>query len=969
MTPADPGRWSELADLFDELSELDADDRASRLAALRGRDADLAAKVEAMLIADAATQGLLERPIDVPGGAGSGVRDPDWETRAGAEVGRYRLVAPLGSGGMGEVWRAVRADGAFDHDVAIKLLKRGMDTQAILRRFLQERAILARLQHPRIVRLLDGGMSTDGRPYYVMEHVAGEPVTAHASRLGLDVRARVELVVAIAEAVGYAHAQLVVHRDIKPSNVLVDADGEPHLLDFGIAKLLENSSADTLTETGVRVLSPAYAAPEQILGEPVGTATDVYALGVLLYELLTGRLPHRRASRDPHVLAATLDDESVEKPSAVVARDTATTVYAVHDRTRASREIAGDLDLVTAVAMRREPARRYATVAAFADDLRRWLDGLPIAVRGDGARYRIGRFVRRHRVGVAAAIAIVLALVAGLGVALWQAGVAREAAVRTDAERDLARQQLARAERVKEFVLTLFREQDPASRAKVLARTPPELIRDGIAQVDDTLAGDPALRAELLRDLGEIQSSLGEREAAVATLERAWMLQKTLEGDDTAATAEAHAAYAMAVLAAGDGKAAEPLLRDALEKLRAARGPDHPKTLAAAMALARVDLVQGRYDDALASIRHALDVSIASLGEQHVEVASRLYLLGVAEGMMSRYDDGVATLRKGLAIVEARLGADHVRTIQFHTQLGDLLRFQRRFDESLVHVDAALRIARAQLPAGHPMIGSMLMRRGEQLRRLGRFAEAEAPFAEAATLLGDAPTPELAQLQQARAQLAISQGRFPLAIDHLRGCVATFRATTGESSHTWLATLLMVDAMTSAGRLDDAERLGAEALEAIARIAGPDSYERTFAAGVISRLRYEQGRFADAVPLHREGIAFLSKLYGDDHFDTAQERVMLARALVAVGEAAGLDEADALLAQAQPVVEAAQRPGMQAEIRLVRAQAHLLRREPAEARRELDLAAADAVREASTRASLERRIAATRRRAGMSPVT
>src|SRR5690606_36456339 len=261
-------------------------------------------------------------------------------------AGPYRLLRPLGEGGMGVVWLAERTDGAYEQQVAVKLLKRGMDTHAILRRFLQERRILARLRHPHIVRLLDGGMSADGRPFYVMDHVDGQPITAFAMQHALVVRARVGLLATVAEAVAYAHSQLVVHRDLKPSNVLVDQAGTPRVLDFGIAKLIEESGEATMTGTGMRVLSPAYAAPEQILGEPVGTATDVYALGLMLCELLLGELPPRRRAGRPEQPTLDAALEPLDRASSLAGRMRPERIAALYgqplDGRSLGREIAGD---------------------------------------------------------------------------------------------------------------------------------------------------------------------------------------------------------------------------------------------------------------------------------------------------------------------------------------------------------------------------------------------------------------------------------------------------------------------------------------------------------------------------------------------------------------------------------------------------------------------------------------------------
>ncbi|MGA9422066.1 MAG: serine/threonine-protein kinase, partial [Rhodanobacteraceae bacterium] len=450
-------RWARIGELFDELVELAPGERTRRIEAVARIDATLAEELRSLLSADDDATDMLDGDARA---LLSGVVIADTDALPGdGRVGAWRLLSQIGQGGMGVVYLGERTDGAYEQRVAIKLLKRGMDTHAILRRFLQERRILARLNHPHIVSLLDGGMSADGRPFYVMEHVDGQAITDYAKQHKLDVRARVALLALVAEAVAYAHTQLVVHRDLKPSNVVVDVNGAPRVLDFGIAKLIEESGEQTRTRTGMRVLSPAYAAPEQILGEPIGTATDVYALGLMLCELLVGELPQRRRVTTFEQLARDVSTVVTERASALAARLSSAEVVALYgaeaDARRLARSIGGDIDVIIATALKREPERRYATAAAFAEDLRRWLDGRPINARADSTTYRLAKFVRRHQVGVAASLLIALSLVAGLGAALYQTNAARQQAA-------LAQRQAERAERVKAFLIAVFKQNDPA---------------------------------------------------------------------------------------------------------------------------------------------------------------------------------------------------------------------------------------------------------------------------------------------------------------------------------------------------------------------------------------------------------------------------------------------------------------------------------------------------------------------------
>jgi serine/threonine-protein kinase len=721
--------WTELADLFDELTELPPSQRQARLDGLRQDRPDFAERLASMLSADSSAEGMLERSLDeLAPDLHATLRSASWETRPGESIGRYRLIEPIGSGGMGEVWLAERIDGDYGM-VALKFLKRGMDTQAILRRFLQERSILARLSHPNIVRLLDGGMSEDGRPYYVMERVAGLPLTTFAAANGLGVRERVALVAAIADAVGYAHAQLVVHRDLKPSNVIVDQRGVPHLLDFGIAKLLEDTGEQTMTGTGVRALSPAYAAPEQILGDTVGTPADIYALGVLLYELLTGGLPHKRNSRDPALLASGLSLETTEKASHSLARNgtnPASKVYGADmDVRRLSREIAGDLDIIVAKALNAEPSRRYATSAAFADDLRRWLDGRPIMARPDSARYRFGKFVRRHTLGVIAAGLVLLALVGGLSLALWQAGVARQQALRAqNAEADAQRQaEIATA--VSDFLMRdVIQAANPYGGTLDISLTD-ALVRAG-DRIDERFAGNPRMAGVVHRELAGSLRLAGEEKAALANARKAYDgLRASLAPDDPELQ-QARLMLARILHSDHDYEGARAICEEGVNSL----GPDAaPQALLPfRVALAGIKIEDRQENEALAELdvlEPAVRRHFGELSELHIDVLDHQMR---AYTQIDRYEeahDVAHALRLG---VEQRFGAGHPLTLRWLMREAVTLTSLERYDEALPLAKVACDASEKALGAEHEATQQCRIREGVILFELKRFDEAAPLF-------------------------------------------------------------------------------------------------------------------------------------------------------------------------------------------------------------------------------------------------
>jgi len=443
-----PERWHQIADQFEQALELDESARTSFLARIRAEDPDLCREIEILLECDRQNDNTLS---DVVQQAAHIALDE----QSGDRLGPYRLTKLLGRGGMGSVHLAVRSDDQFHKQVAVKLIRKGLDTEDILQRFRHERQILAHLEHPYIARLLDGGSSPDGRPYLVMEYVDGEPILEYCRHNLLTVEDKLKLFCMVCEAVSYAHRKLVVHRDLKPGNVLVTSDGTTKLLDFGIAKLMsaETGIAD-MTVGPFRAMTPEYASPEQLRGAPATTATDVYSLGAVLYELLTGIRPHSVEASQTGVLPITTRDKDVEKPSTAVRK------RGGFDTKMLSKHLAGDLDNIVLMAMHLEPERRYATAGHLAEDIQRYLDQRPVTAREDTVIYRSSRFLRRNRVAVAAATLVAASLFIGAIVATWQARNAEIQRRRAEQSRIIAEAQTVRAEQAKAAAEASFAEAE-----------------------------------------------------------------------------------------------------------------------------------------------------------------------------------------------------------------------------------------------------------------------------------------------------------------------------------------------------------------------------------------------------------------------------------------------------------------------------------------------------------------------------
>ncbi len=487
-----PDLWPRVSALFDELLDVDRSAREGWIAERCSGDAELEAALRRMIAADtgAASDDFLGAPVATTDPALLAQLDIAEHSR----FGPYRLLRLLGQGGMGEVHLAERVDGAFEQRVALKLVPH--PTPGLIQRFKQERQILARMEHPNIARLFDGGIGEHGVPYFAMEYIEGAPISRYVSEHKLDVRSTLQLFLLVCDAVQYAHRNLVVHRDLKPSNIFVGSDGVPKLLDFGVAKALAETDLDP-TRTATRVFTPDYAAPEQISGQPVTTATDVYSLGVVLYELLTGVKPYSLKRGDAQ---HAFDSVDVVAPSAQAASPAL-------DSTR-RRQLRGDIDRIVLTMMAREPERRYGSVEALANDIRRYLAGLPVLARGDGTLYRLRKFVRRNRVAIAATVIVALSLLAATAISLWQAQRANLQAERAEQQSKLARERATTAERVQNFMVDLFRAPDPGVAHGEVPRAD-ELLARGARTIASELKNEPRIQSELYSVMARSYMGLG----------------------------------------------------------------------------------------------------------------------------------------------------------------------------------------------------------------------------------------------------------------------------------------------------------------------------------------------------------------------------------------------------------------------------------------------------------------------------
>ncbi len=652
-----PERWARARALFDAAAALAPDARGPYLDDACD-DAGVRAEVDALLACDLPDDASLD----------AGIRRAIVDTAADAvataatppeRIGPYRVISHIGDGGMGAVYLAER-DGDAGAPVAIKMI-RGVAAEDGLRRFRDERRVLATLQHPSIARLLDGDATAEGLPYIAMEYVQGAAIDEYCRSERLSLRERVTLMRRVCDAVSHAHRSLVIHRDIKPSNILVTADGTPKLLDFGIARLLDGGAGEPELPRPGQMLTPEYASPEQVRGEAVTTATDVYSLGVLLYELLTGTRLFDFASRRSDEILRSVCGGTVPKPSVAAAR-----------WPRLSRALSGDLDAIVLTALDKDPARRYASVADFADDLLRFLEHRPVRARPATAAYRARRFVRRHRTATATAALFAIVLV-GFGAAL--AGSWRRAA-----------RERAAAERVTAVLVRMFGRPGPQGPGS----SPPaarELLDRGVGEIRSDLREQPALQARLFEAAGTIYAGLGLYDRAQAVLRDAVTARAAAGAADSLESARTMWRLADALRDRERYADAEPLARTAHDMTARMLGPRNQLTAQTLVTLGMIVHAQGRHDEAAPMFQQATAVFRETLGRDHPMVATALLNTAISLRDQGDLPTAEATAREALTLCRQMFAPALVDSLSLLAQVAD--RAGRGTDATALRQEAA----------------------------------------------------------------------------------------------------------------------------------------------------------------------------------------------------------------------------------------------------------------------------------------
>ena len=869
-------RWQRIEDLFSEAAARESGERAAFLASACGEDEELRQEVESLLAADGASGRFLSNPARPRGAAA-----PESLSLSHKRIGHYRVESTIGAGGMSTVYLAVRADDVYQQKVALKVLGHGVDRPDLIARFRIERQILASLDHPGIARLLDGGTTDDGRPYLVMEYIEGKPLDEYCDlhRLGLD--ERIDLFRKVCSAVEYAHQNLVVHRDIKPSNILVTSEGNPRLLDFGIAKLLEGAALPGTIEatvTGQRLMTPQYASPEQVEGGPVTTSSDVYSLGVVLYALLTGRLPYRLQAKRGESLERAVVEQDAERPSTAVGRTTRERGIRASDRiadegptveslsearglrpVQLRRKLSGDLDNILLMALRKEPSRRYASVGRLSEDLRRYREGEVVTARRDTFGYRAGKFVRRHKVAVGAA-ATVFAVIIGL------AATMTAQAVRLARQRDEISTERDKAVQVRSLLEDIFEGSDPEqSRGETV--TARELLDKGAVRVMGKLRSEPETQAALALTIGKVYLSLGLHDRA------------------------------------------EPLLRQSLSQREQLHGPDHADVAESLQALAVLDQDRGDLASAESHQRRALAIQRRTLGDRDRKVGDTLTDLSVTLLGLARYADAEGVIREALEIHRSVPGDDEAVAYDLNN-LASVLRRSGRLEEAERVYRDALAVARKVFGPAHPQLTRTINNLAVTLMDRGNLASAEPLMREALAMtrkLYGSEHPDVALQLSNLASMLGARGDLDGWIDNARQALEMRRKLFGPE-HEQVAMSLdnLGRALAEKRDLEGARRLYEEALRIQRKVYGEEHPRVADVLLDMAELTMARGDRVEAERLARAAVKIRVTKLGEKHADVGWSWMVLG----SIRHAAGSDEeAEALLRRGLEVLMKALPPG------------------------------------------------------------
>jgi len=891
-----PEKWDQVKELFAVAQDLDPGKRSAFLREACAGDDSLRAEVESLLSSFDSAPTFLE---DSPAADLASVTS---RALTGKRIGSYRILREIGQGGMAVVYLAERADDEYRKQVAIKMLKPGTGRDEILRRFRIERQALAELDHPSIVRLIDGGSTEGGLPYLIMEYVDGVRIDEYCDTHKLPITERLQLFRAVCMAVQYAHENLVIHRDLKPSNILITPEGVVRLLDFGIAKVLNPQwSADTtLTRTDGRAMTPEYASPEQIRGQAITTATDVYSLGVLLFELLSGHRPYRCTGQSLLEVERMVCETEPEKPSTVIYRKeengsdsgdagppiTAERVSSQRGLQPAElqRRLRGDLDTIVMKALEKDPSRRYGTAAELAADIDRYLFHEPVLARPASATYRTRKYVRRHPVGVTVAAGLVLLLA---GFAVMQFFQLR----RITRERD-------RANRVTDFMEGMFKVSNP-SEARGNSITAREILDKASKDIDTGLTHDPELQAQMMFVMGDVYRGLGLFPRAQALYQRSADIRRGVLGPENADTLRSMDFLGWILNQEGHAAEAEKLQRETVNTRRRIFGTENLDTLKAMSNLAWTLDREGKYPEAEKLEREVIDTRRRITKTDDRDSLAVMNNLGATLSHEGRYPEAEKIKRETLDLRRRILGPEDPDTLMAMNNLSSAFQREGQYAEAEKLQRETLDLQRRILGPEHPDTLRSMNNLAYTLFEENRLGEAEQLQREALATKERVLGPEHQDTMWAVTSLAQTlqhEGHLAEAEKLQRQTLEIQRRVLGaEHPDTLSNTAGLATTLQKEGRYSEAEKLERQVVDAITRLRGPEHPYTLEATDELALIVGKEGRYDEAEKLARQTLQIQRRVLRPDHPDTAETTYDLASILAHTGH---WDEAISLLREA-----------------------------------------------------------------------
>lgn len=696
-------RLNKLRELFDEASNLGADERELYLNQKCVNDSELKKEIISLFDSLGNTKDFLEEPLTVVEQNKSGFIDP----YIGKQIGNYIIDGEAGVGGMGLVYSGKRNDKEFEHKVAIKILKHGITSEYLLKRFQIERQTLANLQHKNIARLLDGGRTTDGLPYLVMEFIDGTPITEFCNRENLSIQARLKIFRKVCEAVQYAHQNLVIHRDLKPGNILVTKDGVPKLLDFGIAKLIDEDLVDVtegLTGTGVWHLTPEYASPEQIKGEKITTASDVYSLGVLLYQILTGLQPYKITNSLPAAISKIITEEKIQKPSEKVKDKSETHIeLTLLLSDKISNQLKGDLDNIVSKAMHKDPSRRYVSVEQFSEDIRRHLSGLPVIAQKDTKAYRISKFIKRHKVGFITSVGFCIILIASLISITWQANIAA-------GERDKAKNEAQKVETVNNFLLEMLSSVDPTEVGRDVRVY--DILKRASGNVGSDFKSHPEIEALIRKTIGKTLVNLSEYDEAKSHLKKSLELNNKVFGKNSYQSAESLHELALYYHWIGELSLSDSLYRESIKIFRM-NSASPPRAIASTLNdFGTLMHDQSHYKESLKYLYEAYDILVKNFGLNDRGVASTANNIAMSLEAIGDLDGALEYFNKSLEFYFKNYGLERPEVSTIYNNLAYIYISKNDFVTAENYFKKSLELKIKTLGEKHSLVGLAFMNLG-----------------------------------------------------------------------------------------------------------------------------------------------------------------------------------------------------------------------------------------------------------------